>query len=184
MNLFQGWYSISWPTCFLTMEAPAVHLPHRKHLLHFSFTFDGLGSLVKYLGRPFVWQVQHGAVWRLCVEPGKPGHCRHGGQVWFLILVKRSTHPFFSVDIHILFLQLLEQLENTDPAPAEKDMISSLPTVCISQEQTGNTMNVWPGWRGLGNLQRKTFITIKTPICYILGCKPNVRFETWDAEHD
>ncbi|KAM9340583.1 E3 ubiquitin-protein ligase RNF115 [Symphorus nematophorus] len=32
--------------------------------------------------------------------------------------------------------ELLGQLENTGPPPAEKDMISSLPTVCISQEQT------------------------------------------------
>lgn len=100
------------------------------------------------------------------------------------MLVERSAHSFFIEDIHISFLQLLEQLENTDPAPAEKDMISSLPTVCISQEQTGNPMNVRPGWRVLGNLQCKTFITIGTPLCYILGCQPNVRFETWDAEQD
>ncbi|KAM7373353.1 hypothetical protein PAMP_008212 [Pampus punctatissimus] len=32
--------------------------------------------------------------------------------------------------------ELLGQLENTGPPPAEKEMISSLPTVCISQEQT------------------------------------------------
>ncbi|KAM9838426.1 LOW QUALITY PROTEIN: E3 ubiquitin-protein ligase RNF115 [Aulostomus maculatus] len=32
--------------------------------------------------------------------------------------------------------ELLGQLESTGPPPAEKDMISSLPTVCISQEQT------------------------------------------------
>ncbi|TWW65644.1 E3 ubiquitin-protein ligase RNF115 [Takifugu flavidus] len=32
--------------------------------------------------------------------------------------------------------ELLEQLENTGPPPAEKEMISLLPTVCISQEQT------------------------------------------------
>ncbi|XP_019720906.1 E3 ubiquitin-protein ligase RNF126-B-like [Hippocampus comes] len=32
--------------------------------------------------------------------------------------------------------ELLGQLENTGPPPAEKNMISSLPTVCISQEQT------------------------------------------------
>ncbi|XP_034066329.1 E3 ubiquitin-protein ligase RNF115 isoform X2 [Gymnodraco acuticeps] len=31
---------------------------------------------------------------------------------------------------------LLGQLESTGPPPAEKEMISSLPTVCISQEQT------------------------------------------------
>ncbi|XP_070778114.1 E3 ubiquitin-protein ligase RNF115 [Enoplosus armatus] len=33
--------------------------------------------------------------------------------------------------------ELLGQLENTGPPPAEKEMISSLPTVCISEEQTG-----------------------------------------------
>ncbi|XP_020495928.1 E3 ubiquitin-protein ligase RNF115 isoform X2 [Labrus bergylta] len=32
--------------------------------------------------------------------------------------------------------ELLGQLENSGPPPAEKNMISSLPTVCISQEQT------------------------------------------------
>nr|XP_046273992.1 E3 ubiquitin-protein ligase RNF115 isoform X2 [Scatophagus argus] len=32
--------------------------------------------------------------------------------------------------------ELLGQLENAGPPPAEKEMISSLPTVCISQEQT------------------------------------------------
>ncbi|XP_061123460.1 E3 ubiquitin-protein ligase RNF115 [Syngnathus typhle] len=32
--------------------------------------------------------------------------------------------------------ELLGQLENTGPPPAEKNRISSLPTVCISQEQT------------------------------------------------
>ncbi|XP_029023807.1 E3 ubiquitin-protein ligase RNF115 isoform X2 [Betta splendens] len=32
--------------------------------------------------------------------------------------------------------ELLGQLESTGPPPAEKDTISSLPTVCISQEQT------------------------------------------------
>lgn len=34
-------------------------------------------------------------------------------------------------------LQLLGQLENTGPPPAEKEKISSLPTVNISQEQAG-----------------------------------------------
>ncbi|XP_028819063.1 E3 ubiquitin-protein ligase RNF115 isoform X2 [Denticeps clupeoides] len=33
--------------------------------------------------------------------------------------------------------QLLGQLENTGPPPAEKEMISSLPTVTVSQEQAG-----------------------------------------------
>uniref|UniRef100_A0A3P8SKE7 RING-type E3 ubiquitin transferase n=1 Tax=Amphiprion percula TaxID=161767 RepID=A0A3P8SKE7_AMPPE len=32
--------------------------------------------------------------------------------------------------------ELLGQLENTGPPPAKREMISSLPTVCISQEQT------------------------------------------------
>ncbi|XP_075867811.1 E3 ubiquitin-protein ligase RNF115 isoform X1 [Nelusetta ayraudi] len=32
--------------------------------------------------------------------------------------------------------ELLGQLENTGPPPAQKEMISSLPTVCISEEQT------------------------------------------------
>lgn len=97
-----------------------------------------------YLDRLIVCQIQHVAVWRLRVEPGKSGHCRHRGKFWFLMLLKRSTHSFFIVELHILLHQLLEQLENTGPPPAEKEMISSLPTVCISQEQTGNTMNTWP----------------------------------------
>lgn len=36
-----------------------------------------------------------------------------------------------------VFVQLLGQLENTGPPPAEKEKISSLPTVSISQEQAG-----------------------------------------------
>ncbi|XP_026202621.1 E3 ubiquitin-protein ligase RNF115 [Anabas testudineus] len=36
--------------------------------------------------------------------------------------------------------ELLGQLESTGPPPAEKEMISSLPTVCISQEQTDSRM--------------------------------------------
>ncbi|XP_022603279.1 E3 ubiquitin-protein ligase RNF115-like isoform X1 [Seriola dumerili] len=36
--------------------------------------------------------------------------------------------------------ELLGQLESTGPPPAEKDMISSLPTVCISQEQTDSRL--------------------------------------------
>ena len=34
-------------------------------------------------------------------------------------------------------VQLLGQFENTGPPPAEKDKISSLPTVHVSQEQAG-----------------------------------------------
>lgn len=34
-------------------------------------------------------------------------------------------------------LKLLGQFENTGPPPAEKEKISSLPTVVISQEQAG-----------------------------------------------
>eukprot|EP00064_Thunnus_orientalis_P004540 superscaffoldBa00000413_g4552 len=40
------------------------------------------------------------------------------------------------VDTELNPESLLGQLENTGPPPAEKEMISSLPTVCISQEQT------------------------------------------------
>ncbi|XP_029370378.1 E3 ubiquitin-protein ligase RNF115 [Echeneis naucrates] len=36
--------------------------------------------------------------------------------------------------------ELLGQLESTGPPPAEKEMISSLPTVCISQEQTDSRL--------------------------------------------
>lgn len=50
-----------------------------------------------------------------------------------------TPNPPLSVRLHSGSLQLLEQLENTGPPPAEKEMISLLPTVCISQEQTGNT---------------------------------------------
>lgn len=38
----------------------------------------------------------------------------------------------------LIYPKLLGQLENTGPPPAEKEMISSLPTVCISEEQTGS----------------------------------------------
>lgn len=37
----------------------------------------------------------------------------------------------------VLSLQLLGQLENTGPPPADKEKISSLPTVTVTQEQVG-----------------------------------------------
>lgn len=133
-------FSSSWPTCFLTMEAPALHQPHRKHLIfHSPFTLTPITCEIpgpSYLS----CQVQHAAVWRLCVEPGQSGRCGHRGQC-----CSAPASPPFIVDPHIYSLQLLEQSENTVPPPAEKDLISSLPTVCVSQEQTGNWMNIGPG---------------------------------------
>lgn len=67
-------------------------------------------------------------------------------EVWTLSSQRSATLRVYDVDppntlslarLRTTFLQLLEQLENTGPPPAEKEMISSLPTVCISQEQTG-----------------------------------------------
>jgi len=37
----------------------------------------------------------------------------------------------------VVCVQLLGQFENTGPPPAEKEKISSLPTVYVSQEQAG-----------------------------------------------
>lgn len=48
-----------------------------------------------------------------------------------------------------LCVQLLGQLENTGPPPAEKEKISSLPTVSITQEQAGESYlprSLSPGW--------------------------------------
>lgn len=39
--------------------------------------------------------------------------------------------------ICVSLTQLLGQFENTGPPPAEKEKISSLPTVIITQEHTG-----------------------------------------------
>lgn len=72
------------------------------------------------------------------------------GAFCFLMLLHFPPLPPLPLRPHSGFLQLLEQLENTGPPPAEKEMISLLPTVCISQEQTGNPRKVWPGRRMLG----------------------------------
>ena len=53
--------------------------------------------------------------------------------LFFLML---SLSPSISLSLCPLF-QLLGQFESTGPPPAEKEMISSLPTVSISREQTG-----------------------------------------------
>ncbi|XP_061220368.1 E3 ubiquitin-protein ligase RNF115 isoform X3 [Neopsephotus bourkii] len=42
--------------------------------------------------------------------------------------------------------QLLGQLENTGPPPADKEKISSLPTVTVTQEQVGSGMLLVPVW--------------------------------------
>jgi E3 ubiquitin-protein ligase RNF115/126 len=36
-----------------------------------------------------------------------------------------------------VFFQLLNQLESSGPPPADRDKISALPTVAITQEQVG-----------------------------------------------
>lgn len=50
----------------------------------------------------------------------------------FLCLLNNNYSP--------LYAQLLGQFENTGPPPAEKEKISSLPTVIVSQEQAGQSL--------------------------------------------
>lgn len=40
-------------------------------------------------------------------------------------------------NVFLSLIQLLGQIENTGPPPAEKEKISSLPTIIITQEQAG-----------------------------------------------
>lgn len=50
-----------------------------------------------------------------------------------LCFYSKINFPF----LLFLSLQLLGQLENTGPPPADKEKISSLPTVTVTQEQVG-----------------------------------------------
>lgn len=55
-------------------------------------------------------------------------------------LVNMLTAVFFFFFLNLIsFVQLLGQFENTGPPPAEKEKISSLPTVIVSQEQAGQS---------------------------------------------
>lgn len=55
-----------------------------------------------------------------------------------------SNHFYMSYSSLLTHIspQLLGQLESSGPPPAAKDMISSLPTFCISQEETGSNGNI------------------------------------------
>lgn len=48
-----------------------------------------------------------------------------------------SSSSSSTLSVFSLLPQLLGQFENTGPPPAEKEKISSLPTVIVSQEQAG-----------------------------------------------
>lgn len=43
----------------------------------------------------------------------------------------------YADNVCLSLIQLLGQIENTGPPPAEKEKISSLPTIIITQEQAG-----------------------------------------------
>ena len=109
----------------------------------------------------FVSQIWHATVAlkprRLCVGSGRSRCSHHRGQ-WYQscheALWYQSLDSHISLYVHhqsclhalicnppltplLLLTQLLGQLENTGPPPAEKEMISSLPVVCVSRDQTG-----------------------------------------------
>lgn len=67
------------------MEAPALHRLRCKRSFSLDFFHLPFTPAVNPDGL-FARQVQHAAVWRLCVEPGKSGRCRHRGQRQFPIL--------------------------------------------------------------------------------------------------
>ncbi len=62
-------------------------------------------------------------------QVAEQGLCVH--VTWSVALCKQADHLSLSLT------QLLGQFENTGPPPAEKEKISSLPTVIITQEHTG-----------------------------------------------
>ncbi|TNM93145.1 hypothetical protein fugu_018547 [Takifugu bimaculatus] len=63
---------------------------------------------------------------------GSPG----GAPATLSSMLQYGDYVWSQGSLDAVVTELLEQLENTGPPPAEKEMISLLPTVCISQEQT------------------------------------------------
>ncbi|XP_045913673.1 E3 ubiquitin-protein ligase RNF115 isoform X2 [Micropterus dolomieu] len=72
----------------------------------------------------------------LFANNGNPGSAPAALSSMLQLYANPGDYAWGQGGLDTVITELLGQLENTGPPPAEKDMISSLPTVCISQEQT------------------------------------------------
>ncbi|XP_044027567.1 E3 ubiquitin-protein ligase RNF115 isoform X2 [Siniperca chuatsi] len=72
----------------------------------------------------------------LFANNGNPGAAPAALSSMLQLYANPGDYAWGQGGLDAVITELLGQLENTGPPPAEKEMISSLPTVCISQEQT------------------------------------------------
>ncbi|XP_076610971.1 E3 ubiquitin-protein ligase RNF115 [Chaetodon auriga] len=72
----------------------------------------------------------------LFANSGNPGAAPAALSSMLQLYANPGDYAWGQGGLDTVITELLGQLENTGPPPAEKEMISSLPTVCISQEQT------------------------------------------------
>ncbi|CAJ1083295.1 E3 ubiquitin-protein ligase RNF115 isoform X1 [Xyrichtys novacula] len=90
--------------------------------------------------RPEQWPAVEGIVQQflsgLFANNGNPGAAPATLSSMLQLYGNPGDYAWGQGGLDTVITELLGQLENSGPPPAEKDMISSLPTVCISQEQT------------------------------------------------
>lgn len=72
----------------------------------------------------------------LFANNGNPGAAPAALSSMLQLYANPGDYAWGQGGLDAVITELLGQLENTGPPPAEKEMISSLPTVCISEEQT------------------------------------------------
>lgn len=72
----------------------------------------------------------------LFANNGNPGSAPAALSSMLQLYANPGDYAWGQGGLDAVITELLGQLENTGPPPAEKEMISSLPTVCISKEQT------------------------------------------------
>lgn len=72
----------------------------------------------------------------LFTNNGNPGAAPAALSSMLQLYANPGDYAWGQGGLDAVITELLGQLENTGPPPAEKEMISSLPTVCISQEHT------------------------------------------------
>ncbi|XP_034401203.1 E3 ubiquitin-protein ligase RNF115 isoform X2 [Cyclopterus lumpus] len=86
--------------------------------------------------RPAVEGIVHQFLADLFANNGNPGAAPAALSSMLQLHSNPGDYAWGQGGLDAVITELLGQLEGTGPPPAEKEMISSLPTVCISQEQT------------------------------------------------
>ncbi|KAM6899287.1 E3 ubiquitin-protein ligase RNF115 [Xenentodon cancila] len=86
--------------------------------------------------RPAVEGIVQGFLAGLFANNGNPGAAPAALSSMLQLYSNPGDYAWGQGGLDSVITELLGQLENTGPPPAEKEMISSLPTVCISEEQT------------------------------------------------